>query len=42
MAEGGNAGYDRSMTDMILVVEAVVIGGLIFAASVALLSGGEW
>jgi hypothetical protein len=30
------------MTDIIFVMEAVVIGGLIFAASIALLRGGEW
>jgi hypothetical protein len=30
------------MSDIILVMEAVVVGGLIFAASVALLRGGEW
>jgi len=29
------------MNDLILIMEAVVIGGLIFAASIALLSG-EW
>lgn len=30
------------MNDFLLIMGSVVVGGLLFAASMALLSGGEW
>ena len=34
--------YDRLMNEFIMIMGSVVVGGLLFAASIALLSGGEW
>jgi hypothetical protein len=42
VAAAGEARYHRLMNELLMVMGSVVVGGLLFAASIALLSGGEW